>query len=341
MNSTFNLLLLSLMLVALSALSNPSAAKEKVTEAPFRYSVNLPQSYHESNLSYPVIFLIDSTPFYKGTYFTDTTSAIRRLERFNAFPETIVVKVEVSQLYRYATRDRNKLNDWLALELGPLIAAQYRTLERNAIVGFSYTAGGLMNSIALRDSPFTAIISLSPVFESVSDIPEAVPSVAQLPFHFVVFGNEHHRFMQFYRPLLATQNSTDFSVISLPHENHQSVLIPGLRRALLRTFADYQLPDYSAFVTHNYTPQALAELLKLRKRTYGVAPVPSALSDITLTAAITYSRLGKFELAEQHWRVTESQHKSYFINQIIDELERGQHTDFAQRARALRKKLDL
>ncbi len=341
MNNKFSLLMYILVLVALTVLSIPSSAEENADDAPFNYSVNLPQSYNESTRSYPVIFLIDSSPFYKGAYFTDATTTIRRLEKFNEFPETIVVTVEVTQLYRYVTRDRKMLSDWLIHKLGPLIAEQYRTLKHNTIVGFSYTAGGLLNSIALRESLFTAIISLSPVFESVSDIPETIACVNAPPQNYVVFGNENHRFMQFYRTLLASQGKADFSVISLPQETHQSALIPGLRASLLSTFANYQLPSYSAFVAHDYTPQALMELFKLRTLAYGIAPEPSELSDITLAAAKTYTRLGKFELAEQHWRFTESEHKSYFMAQIIDELERGQQVDLAQQARALLEELDL
>ncbi|MBN7819737.1 alpha/beta hydrolase-fold protein [Bowmanella yangjiangensis] len=341
MKNTVSCFMYSLVLLVLSVISNPGAAGEKSADDPFHYSVNLPQSYNESTRTYPVIFLIDSSPFYKGDYFGETTETIRRLEKFHDFPETIIVEVEVKQLYRYVTRERNTLSDWLGMELSPLIAKQYRTQTRNVIVGFSYTAGGLMNSVALRKNSFSTVISLSPVFESVRDVPAALSNVDLVPRNLAVFGNENHRLIQFYQPLLKSSDTAELSIISLPQENHQSVLVPGLRASLLRTFSDYQLPSYSSFLEHDYTPQTLMELFKHRTVAYGVAPEPSALSDLFLEAAKVYTQMGKFELAEQHWRFTESEHKSYFIAQIIDELERGQQVELAQKARALRQKLGL
>ncbi|RUO41988.1 hypothetical protein CWE22_07555 [Pseudidiomarina aestuarii] len=341
MNNKFSFLMYSVALFALSILSSPSAAEEKPTDEPFHYSVNLPQSYNDSNRSYPVIFLVDSGPFYKGDYFNEAVEAIRRLEEFHEFPQTIIVDVEVKQLWRHVTRDRNMLSEWLSSELAPLIAKQYRTLKRNSIVGFSYTAGGLMNSLALRESPFTTIISLSPVFDSISDIPEELANDNMLRQHFVVFGNESHRLMQFYKPLLDSQSNADLSIISLPQENHQSALIPGLRAALLQAHSDYQLPSYKQFTQRDYKVQDLMEILKQRTIDYGAAPESSLLSELTLAAAETYTQLGKFELAEQHWRFTESEHKSYFMTQIIAEFERNNQTEWAARAKSLSQRLDL
>lgn len=341
MNNKFSLLVSSVALFALSMLANSSAAGEKSTDDPFHYSVDLPQSYDDSRRSYPVIFLVDSSPFYKGDYFSEATEAIRRLEKFHEFPQSIIVDVEVKQLWRYVTRDRNMLSDWLSSELGPRIAKQYRTLKRNSIVSFSYTAGGLMNSLALRESPFTTMISLSPVFDSVSDVPETLANADTLPKNYVVFGNENHRLMQFYKPLLESQSNADLSIISLPHENHQSAFIPGLRAALLSAFSDYQLPSYVEFKRRDYTVQDLMELLKQRTIHYRTAPEPSLLSELALAAAKTYTQLGKFELAEQHWRFSESEHKSYFMTQIIEEFERNKQTEFAAHAKELSHRLGL
>lgn len=334
-------LLYSWAFLVLGLLATPSSAEEVPSENHFHYAVNLPQSYDDSTRSYPVIFLVDSSPFYRGGYFSEAAEAIRRLEEFHEFPQTIIVNVEVKQLWRYVTRDRNMLSDWLISELSPRIAKQYRTLKRNSIVSFSYTAGGLMNSLALRESPFTAIISLSPVFDSVSDVPETLASVDTLPENYVVFGNESHRLMQFYKPLLESQSDADLSIISLPHENHQSAFIPGLRAALLNAFSDYQLPSYVQFTQRDYTVQDLMELLKQRTIDYRTAPEPSLPSELTLAAAKTYTQLGKFELAEQHWRFTESKHKSYFMAQIIAEFERNNQLELAARAKTLSQRLGL
>jgi len=58
-------------------------------------------------------FFVDSSPLYKGDYFNLAAETIRRLEKFHEFPQTIIVEVEVKQLWRYVTRDRNMLSDWL------------------------------------------------------------------------------------------------------------------------------------------------------------------------------------------------------------------------------------
>ncbi|HEY9031455.1 MAG TPA: alpha/beta hydrolase-fold protein [Kangiella sp.] len=309
----------------------------------FKYSVHLPISYAKSeSRSYPVVYLIDSNSFYLGDYFTDAQDAIRQLEKFHDIPESIIVDVKIDKLYQNVTSDRNKLTQWLTTDLTQQISNGYRTHNQQTVIGFSYTAGGLMNSLALQENPFTALISLSPVFESVDDIPSSLSNPRLNTEHYIVFGNEEHRLMEFYQPLWESADSkASLSIISHPRANHQSVLIPGLRDALLATFQSYHMPSYAEFSHRDYTPQELTELFKKRKAQYGVESSSAEFSELATTAAKIYTKAGKFDLAEQHWRNSDSEHKSYFIEQIISEFERSKQSILADKARNLRQNLDL
>lgn len=321
----------------------PSQAKVLSMSDNFKYVVHLPISYAKSeSRSYPVVYLIDSSSFYLGDYFTDAQDAIRQLEKFHDIPESIIVDVKIDKLYQNVTSDRNKLRQWLTTDLTQQISNKYRTHNQQTVIGFSYTAGGLMNSLALQENPFSTLISLSPVFESVGDIPSSLPNPRLNTEHYVVFGNEEHRLMEFYQPLWESADSkASLSIISHPQENHQSVLIPGLRDALLATFQSYHMPSYAEFSRRDYTPQELTELFKKRKAQYGIESSSAEFSELATTAARIYTKAGKFDLAEQHWRNSDSEHKSYFIEQIVAEFERGNQPILADKTRKLRNNLGL
>ncbi len=121
------------------------------------YRVLLPKSYQNSNLSFPVIYVLDGDSYYLAAY-----SAMRALSGNGDMPESIIVAITTPEreknmtppymdIYGVPSPNADEFLKHLSEELIPHINDTYRTLPLRILMGHSH--GGIFNVYALTENP--------------------------------------------------------------------------------------------------------------------------------------------------------------------------------------------
>ena len=135
--------------------------------------IHTPTGYEQSNVSYPVLYLLDG-----DGHFHHTTGVIQFLAANNRMPDMIVVAIpntgnrthdltppqtEPDSTRQFPTAGgASKFLQFLTDELQPWVESQYRTAPYNVLIGHSF--GGLfITEVLMEDAKaFNAYISISP-----------------------------------------------------------------------------------------------------------------------------------------------------------------------------------
>jgi len=133
--------------------------------------VRLPDSYHESQQTYPVVYLLDG-----DAHYYHVAGAAQFMANNNLMPEVIVVAVPNGVMTRsrdltppseVAAEDRagggaDRFLDFLTQELAPWVRQRYRTASFDILIGHSF--GGLfaMHALHTRPESFAAYLALDP-----------------------------------------------------------------------------------------------------------------------------------------------------------------------------------
>lgn len=305
--------------------------------------VFLPSSYNTSgDRKYPVIYLLDSSPFYKGDFAKEGVETIRQLELLHDFPETIIVHLKFEKLYQAVTTKRKALNSWFQHVVQPELKEQYRALNKSVFIGFSYSAAWTSAELALSDSPITELISISPVFDSINYVQLPAKEISNVSNLTIIYGNEEARMIETFKPIWEKLGlDKRVKVYTLEQENHQSVYLPGLRKGLLKAFRDYQGPSYKQLASESWTPAMVDEYFASRYEHYNVKSTLEELSHLSTMIAKTLTERGDLVLAKQHWNRSNSPHKRYFIEQISDKLKASGQIELAHKVTKLADSVEL
>ena len=136
----------------------------EVTNEDRTLMVWLPRSYNESNLSYPVIYLLYGQN--TSAYLLPTITACDMLAATGAVPEMIIVGVASAERYRdYSSVSDGSIDNtsrFFINELFPYINSNYRTLDYRIVIGPQ--AGAVFSFYSLLNHPdlFHAFIIENP-----------------------------------------------------------------------------------------------------------------------------------------------------------------------------------
>ncbi len=221
-------------------------------------SVSLPPGYESGDQKYPVLYLLDGR-----VHEQHANAAVEFLSRYSLVPQMIVVAVyNVDR-----TRDFSPVHDpsmptsggadkflgFVADELLPYVAANYRTSGYKVIMGHSF--GGVFITYALLEKPelFDAYISVSPFLQYAGNhvVKEAAvklrASYEDTKQFYMTVGDEPDYIApqeEFYS--LAKEKSGQaiaIEYVKMGAENHASIPYLSLFNGLRYVFSDWLVPE--------------------------------------------------------------------------------------------------
>lgn len=220
-------------------------------------NVYLPPNYENSNLNYPVLYLLDG-----GAHFLHGSASSQFLSRNGLIPQMIVVgilNVDRNRDFSPTHEERiptsggadnflNFLND----ELVPFVDEKYRTSEFNVLMGHSF--GGTFAAYSLLTKPelFDAYIAISPYlhFDNNYIVKKAETDLLKHyktnKFFYMTVGDE----AEYFAPLeefsiyikTKTDESISFEYTIMDKENHGSIPFLSLYNGLQYIYSDWKLP---------------------------------------------------------------------------------------------------
>ncbi len=221
-------------------------------------SISLPPDYASSGLRYPVLYLLDGR-----VHEQHANSAVEFLARYSQIPPMIVVAVynvdrtrdfsPVHDAGMPTSGGASKFLEYVADELVPHIAANYRTSGFEVIMGHSF--GGVFITYALLEKPelFDAYISVSPFLQFagrhvVTQAATKLKPVYETPKRFyMTVGDEPDYFVpqEEFHSLLKQKSGQAIAVeyVKMGAEDHSSIPYISLFNGLRYVFSDWRLPD--------------------------------------------------------------------------------------------------
>lgn len=133
--------------------------ESSVLEEERTIQVHLPDDYKNSNINYPVVYLLDGQRF-----FLYGVSLYQSFHEFDLTPDFIVVGITNDQSKRMRTfsAGEDDFLDYLQKEVIPLIDSTYRTSEKKLLFGWAYAGGFGINSMINSPGLFDGFILSSP-----------------------------------------------------------------------------------------------------------------------------------------------------------------------------------
>jgi len=306
-------------------------------------NIYLPEDYKvDKDRKFPVIYMIDNNPFYKGEFTESAIRTIRELELLNDFPSTIIIDIKLKKLYSAVTHNRETLNEWLNTLVFPTVASQFRVHERSVFIGYSYSAAWTAADLSLNSFAVTDVLNISPVFENYGYLENTgvQPSKSKhAPNIITIYGNEELRMLEQLESVWSRFERTSRAVIVLEQENHQSVFLPGLRIGLLKIFSSFQMPTYKGLVENLWTIEMVDSFFEDREKNYGVKVTEDELSSLSTKVAIIVTEQGYIDVAEKHWHRSQTPHKAYFLKQIYNKLIIDGKPEQANKVKSLSERL--
>lgn len=229
--------------------------------------VSLPATYHQSQRSYPVLYLLDG-----NWHFPVVASQVRYLSECGASdiiaPELIVVGIENVDRDRDFTPthvpeyegmefptsgEAADFLQFLTRELIPLIDDSYRTVDHRVLGGWSF--GGLFTIYSMIQTPdlFNAYLAISPSlwWEHERLLREPMPGPFEKPRRLVMtIGTEeeggwtHTAVTKFAAQLQAKPiDGLDLTVIEIDGAGHNQSLPLAYYRAIRALYSDWMAPN--------------------------------------------------------------------------------------------------
>jgi predicted alpha/beta superfamily hydrolase len=273
-----NLLLILSTILSISAVAEKNEDQHLTGEAitynaGFRYSfdsrilseqrellIHLPESYKNSDKSYPVIYVLDG-----NGHFKHATSAITYLQSQNFMPETILIGITNKRGMRGRDLGNGSDNFWSYIknEVVNLVDENYRTSVHKTIFGHSMAGAFVMQEFVENRTWFNSYIAASPGMEMsiVKDYKEyfsqgdnALKELQGRSFYFTMAGiaaegNENVQIVTELETLLKQRapKSFNWSYQYLPQHAHMTTPYATFYEGITNTFNDFQPPSISNY----------------------------------------------------------------------------------------------
>ncbi len=225
--------------------------------------IHLPQGYQETDLSYPVVYLLYGDQV--TTYFAEAVSILDRLGQTGRVPPMILVSVMNIDRYRdllplYPDGSKTGACDFqkfFSEELFPWVENNYRTKDYRILVGPQAGGNFGLHTLASKPDLFDAFILNNP-FRWVGgrDL-----LIKETEWYFVNhqtirkficitydadddLDKEGIQYLLNFKELVDTTQPADFTLVMDFREDHDEFIQPfGLREGIKKLFIDYPFPE--------------------------------------------------------------------------------------------------
>ncbi|MDC1256012.1 alpha/beta hydrolase-fold protein [bacterium] len=294
------------------------------------FFVRLPEDYKESKKDYPVIYLLDANneilTYMENLYFHSVTQ-IDRLMKHNDIPQSIIVGIpfKSSRWYENVVRNPKPFREHLTKEVSNYITSNYRTLiNNNTLIGQSYSAVFVINSLPSASEVFNNFIAIEPVLAS-GELQKSIENYQNLlvknrDLQIIMGGiTMMHEAKELVKQIKSTTNNTiKVSLESFPNESHGSVYYPAINSGLRKIFRDYRQPDESIFKSAKFGHKELLNYYEKRSTKYQVETTDRQFQ-FAIFEVIFHQLMHKdFTQAFTLWPLWQSQYKIYNTNRVIE-----------------------
>lgn len=297
--------------------------------------VRLPRNYQESELAYPVLYVLNANDFFVGDIFKQTVDLVNRLETLNDIPATIVVGIQSKQWYTDAIIKPEPFERFVSREVPELVNKKFRTLPNKILVGHSYAGAFVSGSLPLEKKSFDLFVTLSPVYPNMAYVEKIVTRYKQLaPLNAklkIIDGDEGQLDKRILEKVAnrLPKEILDLEYRSLTLEGHMSVYSMGLNHALRTYFNDYRPPSRQDVSSSNYDLTQLKAHLSAKDKKYGTSTSETSLKSLAISMAHKYTSMMKVQQALPFWRYGESKFKEYFMFGYAERFVAMGETDMA------------
>jgi len=220
--------------------------------------ISLPSGYNNSEIKYPVLYLLDG-----GTHFMHASAAVDYLAGYRFTPEIIVVAIVNIDRNRDFTPIKTerfktdggaaKFHNFITEEVMPYMEKNYLSSDYNILMGHSL--GGTFIGYSLLEHPetFDSYIAVSPFLQFADGyiVDEAKSKLKkkynQPKSFYMSIGNEpdYYPTLDKFSELIQKKSgkSIDFMYVNMKDDNHSTTPYPTLFNGLRFIFSDWVVPQ--------------------------------------------------------------------------------------------------
>jgi predicted alpha/beta superfamily hydrolase/Flp pilus assembly protein TadD len=298
------------------------------------FFIRLPENYEKTKRNYPVIYLLDANneilTYMKDLYF-NSVIGIERLIQHGDIPESIIVGVPFNkdQWFSNVSSNPKPFRNYLTKELSSYINDNYRTINNNILIGQSYSATFVINTLPKSSDTFNSYIAIEPILPS-NAYESAVKnyqdiSIKNSDLQIILGGDVMLPETEALRKQI-TRSAGKMVNISLdvfPREDHGSVYYPALNLGLRHHFADYRKPNKDQILSSDFDHQALLNFFEKRAEKYQIETSDKQFQDALFLTIYHQLIAKKFDQAFALWPVWISPNKVYNANRAISHFQRN------------------
>jgi len=300
------------------------------------FYLRLPKDYHQTKHSYPVIYLLDAnneTLTYMDNLYFHSVTQIERLMEHGDIPQSIIVGIpfKSSQWFGNVISNAQPFRDYLTKELSTYVNDNYRTLNNNILIGQSYSAVFVIDSMPLSGDTFNGYIAIEPVlgggalensiakYQKISEQKAANKTVNHSDLQIIMGGAIMlHEVIELSEQITnSLDKETTISLKTFPEESHGSVYYPALNYGLRKFFEDYRQPSKKQILSSNFGHKELLSYFEKRTNKYQVEATERQFQSAVFEAIFYQLMDKKFDQAFALWPIWKSPYKIYNANRII------------------------
>ena len=298
------------------------------------FFIRLPENYEKTKHNYPVIYLLDANnetlTYMKNLYFHSVTQ-IERLMQHGDIPESIIVGIPFkrNQWFSNVSRNPQPFRNYLTKELSNHINDNYRTLNNNILIGQSYSATFVINTLPTSSDTFNSYIAIEPIlpnnaFETAVKNYQNI-SIQHSDLQIILGGDVMLSETEALRKSIirSAGKMVNISLDVFPTESHGSVYYPALNDGLRNHFADYRQPTKKQILSSNFDHKTLLNYYEKRAKKYQIETSDKQFQD-AIFLVIYHQLIAKnFDQAFALWPLWTSPNKVYNANRAISHFQRN------------------
>lgn len=289
--------------------------------------IRLPKDYEQTKRQYPVIYLLDANNeilTYLGDLYFYSIVQIERMINAGDIPEAIIVGIPFSaaQWGSNVTTNTDPFRAFLTDELLPSIAKKYRVLDNNVLVGQSYTANFVTNTLAKTPDVFDSLVAIDPILDQ-SALGTILTNYAQAQkttsFLHVLTSHSFFSDVDFIQNAIEKRpkGTINAAFETLDDQSHVSIYYAALGKGLKRHFADFRAPDKNTVLANNLQHFDIVKHYKHRDKTYQITTTDRVINSALHNAFNYYVTAKQFDQAFMIWDKWQSGNKVYNANRQV------------------------
>ncbi|MFK2818586.1 alpha/beta hydrolase-fold protein [Flavobacteriaceae sp. LMIT009] len=257
----------------------------QILEEKRQIQVYLPLGYNNSNVRYPVLYLLDGQRF-----FLYAVSLSQSFKQFQLTPEFIVVGIHTDYPERFQQLGEGKSDfiEFISNEVKPYIENNFRTNSENLFFGWEFGASLVFNTMLSNPTIFDAYIMSStyPIMDAIDELLSITSLQANLFFSSSPDEYEVKHSAIKLDSILSQKNidRLEWSFLMLDIEKHRSTSYPTLYHGLrnyYKYYQEFEANNLKKFINAGGLDYAYS-YSKERARRHGFSPELSLWSKFTI-----------------------------------------------------------